>query len=47
MLFTKFKPKRDINLVIQKQSLEQACVIKFLRVLIDSKLSWREHISPV
>ena len=49
MLFTKHNVQSpsDIKICIKGQNIERVKVTKFLGVLIDEKLSWKEHISLV
>ena len=47
--FLKFSllPKNDINIKIASSTLEQKRVTKYLGVLIDDKLSWKDHIQSI
>ncbi len=38
---------RDINILIDNADIERVYSTKFLVVIIDSKLTWKEHISTV
>ena len=37
--------KHDFNILINNDNLQAASYVKFLGVLIDSKLTWNDHIS--
>jgi hypothetical protein len=48
MIFTrKKKASHEINLYIDNKSLSETNVSKFLGVLIDNKLNWKQHIAYV
>ena len=47
MIFTKKKRKSSIDLKIDGNDIHEVCKSKFLGVLIDNKLNWKDHISYV
>ena len=44
MVFTKRRDNRDVNIKIENQNIEQVCKAKFLGIIIDEQLNWKEHI---
>ena len=44
MLFTRKREKRKVNIKIEDQNIEQVSKTKFLGVIIDEQLNWKEHI---
>ena len=48
MLFSGFKKtKPSINLKIEGESISETVKSKFLGVIIDNKLSWKDHIAYI
>ena len=47
MLLSNSRSDRDISIHIANVGISRVRLTKFLRVLIDDKLSWNEHISLV
>ena len=47
MLFTKCKNIPSFNVVIQQRSINRVSVNKFLGILIDDKLTWKDHITYI
>ena len=48
MLFTNKKRKdRDLNIMIDGTKIEEVKKTKFLGVIIDNKLSWKDHVAHV
>ena len=41
------KPLKNITLLIRKKAIEQKEYVKYLGILIDSKLSFSQHISSI
>ena len=39
--------KKQITIKINKKAIKEQCFIKYLDVLIDSKLSWKHHVSKI
>ena len=39
--------KKQITIKINKKAIQEQCFIKYLGVLIDSKLSWKHHVSKI
>ena len=39
--------KKQITIKINKKAIKEQCFIKYLGVLIDSKLSWKHHVSKI
>ena len=44
MVFTKRRDNRNVNIKIENQNIEQVCKAKFLGIIIDEQLNWKEHI---
>ena len=44
MVFTKRRDNRNVNIKIENQNTEQVCKAKFLGIIIDEQLNWKEHI---
>ena len=44
MVFTRKREKRKVNIKIEDQNIEQVSKTKFLGVIIDEQLNWKEHI---
>ena len=48
MFFTKKrKPTAKIDLFIDNERIEETCKTKFLGVIIDNKLTWKDHINYI
>ena len=48
MIFSKKKAcDLEMNIVIDGQAIDEVKKTKILRVIIDSKLNWKEHISYI
>ena len=43
MVFTLRKDNRNVNIKIENQNIEQVCKAKFLGIIIDEQLNWKEH----
>ena len=39
--------KKQITIKINKKAIKEQCFIKYLGILIDSKLSWKHHVSKI
>ena len=39
--------KKQITIKINKKAIKEQCFIKYLGVLIDSKLNWKHHVSKI
>ena len=39
--------KKQITIKINKKAIKEQCFIKYVGVLIDSKLSWKHHVSKI
>ena len=44
MVFTKRRDNRNVNIKIENQNIERVCKAKFLGIIIDEQLNWKEHI---
>ena len=44
MVFTRKREKRNVNIKTEDQNIEQVSKTKFLGVIIDAQLNWKEHI---
>ena len=47
MVFGRYKHAENLKIEIDDNELEQVTVTKFLGILIDESLSWKEHINTV
>lgn len=47
MIFTNSTIKSDLNIYINNVGIDRVQVTKFLGVVIDEKLNWKEHVSYI